>query len=333
MINKHTLDRYSLFLGAEKVKQHSNDMSNSWVPYDTGTNLQPGYRKNPFGFVQLEGVAKSGTISATMFTLPDSHKPAYNQMFLTVSNSAASRMTIGYDGQVIPTTGNNAYYSLQTMGFPTHIDGWSYPSFSNSWVNYGSGWALASYVKDPFGIVHVQGLVKTGTVGTAIFTLPAGYRPEYELVLPTYTDTGIGQIRITTAGVVTALNGGNGYFSLSGINFISATSPLNDQWQDLTLQNSWVRHSVGFAPPQILQTPLGEIFVRGLIKSGTTTAGTTLFAVPTWARSILRRIFPVMTNDTFGYINFESNGNANAANVSSTFLSLDSLQYLANWLS
>lgn len=333
MINKHTLDRYSLFLGAEKVKQHSNDMSNSWLPYDFNSNLQPGYRKNVFGFVQLEGVAKSGTINATMFTLPSDYRPPYNHLLVAVANSAVARTTIGYDGQVIPTIGNNAYYSLQTMGFPTYIDGWSYPSFSGAWANYGSGWALASYMKDPFGIVHLQGLVKSGTSGTAIFTLPTGYRPEYTQILPTFTDTGIGQIRIGADGIVTHTNGGTGYISLSGMSFISATSPLNDEWQDLTLQNSWVNYDAGFAPPQILQTPLGEIFMRGLIKNGTATGGTTLFTVPTWARSILRRIFPIITANAFGFINFENNGNANVGGASNTFVSLDSLQYLANWLS
>ena len=48
------------------------------------------------------------------------------------------------------------------------------PTLLSGWVNYGDGFAAAGYYKGPDNRVHLQGLVKSGTVadGTVIFTLP-----------------------------------------------------------------------------------------------------------------------------------------------------------------
>jgi hypothetical protein len=53
------------------------------------------------------------------------------------------------------------------------------PGFQNGWSNYGGGWPAMRFTKLSDGTVHLQGLVKDGTVGSGvpIFALPAGYRP------------------------------------------------------------------------------------------------------------------------------------------------------------
>lgn len=52
-------------------------------------------------------------------------------------------------------------------------------TLENGWVNYGSGYANSGYYKDSFGIVHLVGVIKSGTItnGTSLLTLPVGYRP------------------------------------------------------------------------------------------------------------------------------------------------------------
>lgn len=55
---------------------------------------------------------------------------------------------------------------------------WQVPVMLNGWTN-SDGYAPVSYWKDPNGIVHLRGRVTGGAAGTAIFSLPAGYRPEY----------------------------------------------------------------------------------------------------------------------------------------------------------
>jgi hypothetical protein len=64
------------------------------------------------------------------------------------------------------------------------IDPWHYvgnagePAFQNSWANYGAPYGGARFRKMPDGLVIMDGLIQSGTVGAAAFTLPAGYRPD-----------------------------------------------------------------------------------------------------------------------------------------------------------
>ncbi len=41
-----------------------------------------------------------------------------------------------------------------------------------------------AFAKDSLGFVHLKGTIKGGTFYAAVFTLPAGYRPEQDLFLP-----------------------------------------------------------------------------------------------------------------------------------------------------
>jgi hypothetical protein len=95
------------------------------------------------------------------------------------------------------------------------------PAFSGTWVNYGSGLTPARFVKIA-GIVYLQGAVKSGATGTAMFTLPAGFRPSGgRLLFPTTSGdpVGVGRIDVYDTGVVQHNFGPVGYVSLSGIHF------------------------------------------------------------------------------------------------------------------
>jgi hypothetical protein len=52
------------------------------------------------------------------------------------------------------------------------------PAFQGAWV-HNSGTQQVKFRKDPFGRVRLGGAAKTGTSGTVMFTLPAGYRPAF----------------------------------------------------------------------------------------------------------------------------------------------------------
>ncbi len=95
------------------------------------------------------------------------------------------------------------------------------PTLLNSWVNYGSGFSDTGYYKDSAGVVHIKGMVKNGTTtgGTAIFTLPVGYRPSQILIIPTVSNSAFGQLRINTNGNVEFHSGSNAWFSLDNIAF------------------------------------------------------------------------------------------------------------------
>jgi hypothetical protein len=100
---------------------------------------------------------------------------------------------------------------------------WTAATYQNSWVSFNaSTHYVAEYYKDALGWVNVRGIIKTGASGTAVFTLPAGFRPTRELNIGIAVSAGHGVAVITTAGVVTvtAITGNASTFSsLDGIRF------------------------------------------------------------------------------------------------------------------
>jgi hypothetical protein len=82
------------------------------------------------------------------------------------------------------------------------IGGSGEPAFENSWVNV-VGNEPAGFYKDPYGRVWLQGHVDSGTVDTAIFTLPTGYRPATTILITTSeNNTSSVRLRIQTDGTV-----------------------------------------------------------------------------------------------------------------------------------
>jgi hypothetical protein len=104
-----------------------------------------------------------------------------------------------------------------------NVEEWISVSFSNSWVDFGGGFATTQYRKDPWGVVHIKGAVKNGSSASAnMFTLPVGYRPTETLDFPNVSNAGLAQIRISTGGVVNAVGGGSTTVTfLNGITFFT----------------------------------------------------------------------------------------------------------------
>ena len=103
------------------------------------------------------------------------------------------------------------------------------------WIDvssFGSGWTAVttvSYMKDPFGFVHLRGLVRSSAYNTnKIFTLPVGYRPQYTslfLGLHIYEDKHVMNFYIDDAGQIDGSNSVNSKTNdvyLDGITFKAA---------------------------------------------------------------------------------------------------------------
>lgn len=103
---------------------------------------------------------------------------------------------------------------------------------SLAWRNFGPSHNQAAFYKDPYGVVHLRGLVAcTGTActgATLIFGLPEGYRPvrselhlaashDGEKVIPSRVDIGPNGLVIRSDEV-----GGSSWLSLDGISFRAA---------------------------------------------------------------------------------------------------------------
>lgn len=95
-------------------------------------------------------------------------------------------------------------------------------TLTNGWTNE-SGFGLASYAKDQFGVVRLSGTVSHDpNTSEALFTLPAGYRPAHItlLVVPINAKDKVGLLRIDPNGVVTPGDRAN-FISLNGISFLA----------------------------------------------------------------------------------------------------------------
>lgn len=96
---------------------------------------------------------------------------------------------------------------------------WTGVTYLNSWVDYSASYHGVAYYKDEKGWVHLRGLCKNGSgTGTAVFTLPAGYRPSKGLIFPVASNSLFGYVDVATSGAVTA-NGSTVWFSMDGISF------------------------------------------------------------------------------------------------------------------
>jgi hypothetical protein len=103
-----------------------------------------------------------------------------------------------------------------------------------AWVNYGygAGYNTTGFYRDPLGIVHIKGVVRsvfaTGAPCHAwdIFSLPAGYRPAAIQIAPTLHMDATARIDILTSGDVSVCVpqswNANDWFSLDGISFRAA---------------------------------------------------------------------------------------------------------------
>ena len=64
---------------------------------------------------------------------------------------------------------------------------WMAPTLNTPWTNFGDVFSVAGYRKDA-GRVQLRGVVKGGAGGSVPFVLPAGFRPNAQLIFTTMSD-------------------------------------------------------------------------------------------------------------------------------------------------
>lgn len=95
----------------------------------------------------------------------------------------------------------------------------------NSWVDLGGGFSKARYQKNQ-NKIHLYGTIASGTTtdGTIISTLPVGYRPQEDVLLPVSSNDGVniqlGLLKVATNGEITTFkNIYNNYVTLESLYF------------------------------------------------------------------------------------------------------------------
>lgn len=139
--------------------------------------------------------------------------------------------------------GKQSSYFAPRAVEPWHVIGSANePGFQNGWTNFDPNgfFSTAAFYKDPYGVVHLKGVVKGGTVSHSssgiIFMLPYGYGSEQDEVHAVLSNEGLGRVTIkrgssvsdgrTVAYVYAAPPSNSAWVSLDGITF-RAAGPLN----------------------------------------------------------------------------------------------------------
>lgn len=76
------------------------------------------------------------------------------------------------------------------------------------------------------------------------------------------------------------LHAGNELINVNGGLVVANGAIQTGDWQTPTLLNGWVAFGVNDAAPQFMKDRNGRVWLRGTIKSGTTTAGLSLLSIP-----------------------------------------------------
>jgi len=203
---------------------------NDWSDY--GGSFSPtSYAVDSLGRVHVQGLARAGTWTngTVIVRIPNSLIPSEYQHIWSRSG------TWGFIGleyrnggaDIVAKGSGSSWISLNTMYIPASYtdSAWITPTLLNGWVWYGSIYATPQYTKSSDGIVSLKGLIKSGTAtsGTAIFTLPPGYRPTSRQLLGSVSSGLDFRIDIETNGIV-YLQGGNissAWVSLDTVRFLA----------------------------------------------------------------------------------------------------------------
>lgn len=106
----------------------------------------------------------------------------------------------------------------------------------------------------------------------------------------------------------------------------ASTLPL---WTDLSLQNGWVQYSSTYNSPQFTKTSACRVFVKGLVKSGTTTSWTPIGNLPVGFRPAGDLVFQTATSsNTAGRVDVKANGDVDFVTGSNAWISLDSISFV-----
>jgi len=99
-------------------------------------------------------------------------------------------------------------------------------------------------------------------------------------------------------------------------------------WIAPTLTNSWANYSAVFNDAAYGKNGFGQVFLRGLVKSGT--SATAIFTLPIGYRPIREHIFIVDAAEALGRIDVFPGGEVKLIVGSNGYVSLDGISFFTN---
>lgn len=180
---------------------------------------------------------------------------------------------------------------------------WGSFAYENNWRDYAATtYPGGQYTKTSAGLVVLRGLVAGGTESwnNTIATLPPEYRPANRMMfyVGSYTtDTSVrnssyGRVDILPTGEVKFMTGSNTWVALDQIRFMANGAPCSISTDITPLLSGWVNYASGYDNLSVCRNSSGIIVTKGLVRSGTSTSGTQIGAMPAGYQSLEHRILP-----------------------------------------
>jgi hypothetical protein len=126
----------------------------------------------------------SNAVGPALTLETDSTDPNVTPLSLQTQTSSQAPMSVNSQTKVANLNADSLDDMDSTEFAPRTVEPWhevgqtGEPAFQNGWQNLGdTRTATAAFYKDPWGVVHLKGTVKSGSNGSTIFTLPCGYGP------------------------------------------------------------------------------------------------------------------------------------------------------------
>lgn len=203
----------------------------------------------------------------------------------TITGTSYTINTVRKDNVTFRVTARNSYGTTTTTQASASIPSTVPCDLDSGWEVYGGVYGpTATFTRTSAGVVTLSGLIKKAVAPTqyeVICTLPEGYRPSSRLIFaPATSGTTQGRIDVDTNGDVIYVFGSNAWLSLAGITFLAKDTVT---WTNLPGSNGWKAYGDGltaYAPPQASVDSTGRAHIQGLGSSGTMTAGTLAFTLP-----------------------------------------------------
>lgn len=121
----------------------------------------------------------------------------------------------------VPTKADKTYVDAELdKKVNKQQEDWITPTLLNGWTDFGGIYETIGYMKDELGFVHIKGMVKDGSVGAILFTLPKGYRPLKFQYHPCFSRDVLNTLTIRDNGdVFIPASASNVWLTLNGISF------------------------------------------------------------------------------------------------------------------
>ena len=247
-----------------------NSLSNSWVRLSTDWSAPGLYIQG--GFIYGRGLVNSGSVG-TIFTPDDPFLPYLTHIYSTPSGPSTAGGRIDHSNTTVAASVvNGGWLSLDAIRTPLDILQFVdiSSSLTNSWVSYGLTFEAPHVYKDELGFVHMCGTIKDGTLSTSFYTLPADYRPAKTVRFPVVSGgSQAGYVNIASNGTCTIFGPSNLAMSLNNIVFMAESSPLHNDYVELTSSDLESGYSVNdgstYYPLAYFIAPNGRVYWRGVV--------------------------------------------------------------------